>query len=125
MSQNVKGSFSSGASVCLGQFSSPLMIPTAKGLTGTYQLKLTIPNNAGAAGGPSTIDASNTAKTQKSTDGGFSWVDQTTYNSAQALTLVTVVGPDNLPATPAEQWRLALVSQQALKSMEYSLSMEN
>ena len=134
MTAIVKGSFqNTGPSamaigtLLLGQgglVSEPLVIPTQKGLLGTYQMKVTIPNNAGASGGPSVIDASNTVKTQKSTDNGRTWADVTTYNSAQLGTLVTVAGPDNIPATLSEQWRLALVAQQVMKSMEYELSLE-
>ena len=102
-----------------GPVSQPLVIPTQKGLTGTYSLKLTIPNDA-----KSVIDASNTVKTQKSTDNGRTWTDQVTYNAAQLGTLVTVVGPDNLPNTLSEQWRLALVAMQPLKVMDYELSLE-
>ena len=134
MTAIIKGSFSNTGpsafaigTALLGQggpVSEPLVIMTQKGLTGTYQLKLTIPNNAGAGGGPSTIDASNTVKTQKSVDNGLTWADGATFNSAQLATLITVVGDDNLP-TASEQWRLALVAQQAVKTMEYELSLEN
>ena len=133
MTAVVKGSFSTtGPSAFAlgaveGPVSSPLVILTQKGLTGTYQIKVTIPNNAGAGGGPSTIDASNTVKLQKSILNGASfssWTDVVTYNSAQLATLVTVVGDDNLP-TASEQWRVALVSQQAGKSLEYEIALDN
>ena len=103
MSQNVKGTFSSAGSVAVGQLSDVLAIPT-----GVTNMRLTL-------GG--TIDASNTVKSQKSTNGGQTWADQTTYNSAQSAVAVTVAA--------GEQWRLCLVTQQALKTMDYSLSAES
>lgn len=103
MSQNVKGTFASGKSSNAGsQFSDVLVIPT-----GVTSMRLNI---AGA------IDASNTVKTQKSTN-GLTWSDQTTYNSAQTNTSVSVAH--------GEQWRLALVASEALKSINYSLSAES
>jgi hypothetical protein len=62
MSQNVKGNFASASSSNLGQTSDVLVIPS-----GVTSMLLTL-------GG--TIDASNTAKTQKSTNSGQTWVDQ-------------------------------------------------
>lgn len=129
MSAVVKGSFSNTgpSAFALGAVEGPvseaLVILTKKGLEGTYQLDITIPNNE-ATGGPSTINASNTVKTQKSVNNGITWTDVTTYNSAQNATLVTVVGTDGLP-TASEQWRVALVSQQAGKSLEYELALDN
>lgn len=125
MSACVRGSFTTvgPSSFTLGAAEGPssemLDIHTQKGLVGTFTLKLSLPNNT-----ESVIDASNTVKTQKSINGGFSWVDQTTYNSAQLETPVTVVGPDNIPATPSELWRVVLVTQQPLKTMHYKLSLE-
>lgn len=107
MPQSIKGTFVSGASVGVGQTSPELMIPS-----GVTTARLTLPNNT-----ISTIDASNTCKTQKSTNGGQTWADQTTYNSAQSNVAVTVAH--------GEVWRLALVTQQALKSMDYELSAQS
>lgn len=103
MSQNVKGTFASAQSVAVGQVSDALVIPT-----GVTSMKLTL-------GG--TIDASNTVKTQKSTNNGQTWADQTTYNSAQTNTAVTVAA--------GEQWRVQNVAQQAFKTLDYSLSAES
>ena len=75
MSQNVKGSFASGASVQIGETSAELVIPS-----GFTTMKLTTVG----------LDASNTVKTQKSTNSGAAWADQTTYNSDQTATAVTV-----------------------------------
>lgn len=103
MSQALKGTFASAQSVNLGQLSPQLVIPF-----GTVTAKLTL---AGA------IDASNTAKTQKSIDNGQTWADQVTYNAAQSNVAVTVVA--------GEQWRLAIVAQQAFKAMDYALLAES
>lgn len=107
MSQVVKGTFSSGASVGVGQTSDALVIPT-----NVTTARLTLLNNS-----ISVIDGSNTVKTQKSTNNGLTWADQTTYNSAQSNVAVTVV--------PGEHWRFSLVTQQALKSMDYELSAQS
>jgi hypothetical protein len=103
MSQNVKGNFASASSSNLGQTSDVLVIPS-----GVTSMLLTL-------GG--TIDASNTAKTQKSTNSGQTWVDQTTYNSAQTNVAVTVAA--------GEQWRVAIVTQQPLKQLHYGMSVES
>lgn len=103
MSQDVKGTFTSAGSVGVGALSADLLIPS-----GCVVMYLSL------AG---TIDASNTAKTQKSTDQGASWSDVTTYNSAQSLTPVTVA--------TGERWRFALVTQQASKDMRYALSAQS
>lgn len=104
MSQNVKGTFASGNSSNAGsQFSAELVIPT-----GVTSMRL----NIGGA-----IDANNTVKSQKSVNNGQTWADQTTYNSAQVNTSVAVAN--------GEQWRLALASEQALKAIDYSLSVES
>jgi hypothetical protein len=102
MSQAVKGSFTSGASVGIGEISAELVIPS-----NYTTMKLSL-------GG--TIDASNTCKTQMSTD-GQAWADQTTYNSAQTNTAITVAH--------GQRWRLVSVTQQALKAMDYGLSVES
>lgn len=111
MSQNIRGTFASGQSSGVGQTSAELMIPS-----GVTSAKLTIPNDSTHPVN-STIDASNTVKTQKSTNGGQTWTDQTTYNSAQSATAITVAH--------GEVWRLVLVTQQAGKSMSYELSVQS
>lgn len=103
MSQNVKGSFASAASFNSGALSDALVIPS-----GVTTMRLTL------AG---TIDGSNTCKTQKSTNSGQTWTDQTTYSSAQSAVAVTVAH--------GEQWRVAIVTQQAFKQLDYSLSAES
>lgn len=103
MAQNVKGTFFSGGSSAIGQASAVLVIPT-----GVTAMKLTLSGS---------IDASNTVKTQKSLNNGQAWSDQTTYNSAQTSTSVTV--------DAGEQWRLVLVAQQATRGILYGLSAES
>lgn len=102
MSQAVKGSFTSGASVNVGVNSDALVIPS-----GVTSMKLTTVG----------LDGSNTVKTQKSTNNGQAWADQTTYNSDQTSTAVTVAH--------GEQWRLFVISQQATKTIAYTLSAES
>lgn len=65
------------------------------------------------------LDASNTVKTQKSTDNGSSWTDVTTYNSDQASTVIT-------PGSN-EQFRLTSVLLQVAsnKQIAYKLSRES
>jgi hypothetical protein len=48
---------------------------------------------------------------------GGAWVDQTTYNSDQTNTAVTVAA--------GEEWRLVQVTQQAIKDVRYKLSCES
>jgi len=114
MPQIVKGTFTAGGSVNLGQVSDVLVIPTPSNApaVNASSMKVTLLNN-----GHSVIDASNTVKTQRSVNNGLTWVDQTTYNSAQARTNVSV--------NAGEQWRLALVSQQQGRSLDYELSIES
>jgi hypothetical protein len=102
MSQKIAGTFASATGVLLGLTSAQLVIPSTP-----VQAKL---NTTG-------LDASNTIKTQKSTDNGITWVDQTTYNSDQTNTLVTVAH--------GEQWRVFLLAQQAGKQIQYSFGVEN
>lgn len=103
MSQKIAGSFASGGSATLGQISDVLVIPS-----NVTTARLNLSNN---------IDASNTCKTQKSTNSGGSWADQTTYNSAQSNVAVTVAN--------GEQWRIAQVAGQATKQIGYSFSAES
>jgi len=102
MSQAVKGSFASGGSVQIGETSAELVIPSS-----VTSMKLSTTG----------LDASNTVKTQKTTNNGYTWVDQTTYNSDQTATAVTVAH--------GEQWRLAHVAGQALKTIGYTMSVES
>ena len=102
MSQNIKGSFASTSVSILGVSSDVLVIPSS-----TVSAKLTTTG----------LDGSNTIKSQKSTNSGASWTDQTTYNSDQTATSVTVAH--------GEQWRLVVVSQQVSKTISYSFSAES
>lgn len=63
------------------------------------------------------VDASNTVKTQRSTNNGLTWIDVTTYNSEQSATVLT-------PAA-GEQYRLACVALQAGKQIGYKLTRES
>jgi hypothetical protein len=62
------------------------------------------------------LNASNTVKTQKSTN-GLNWTDQTTYNSNQSALAV--------PVASGERWRLVVVAQQAGRNVEYAMSAES
>lgn len=98
MSQNVKGTFASGASVQIGETSAELVMPT-----GSASLKLTTTG----------LDANNTVKTQKSLNSGHTWADQVTYNAEQAATVIAAVH--------GEQWRLVHVAGQAVKRIDYEM----
>lgn len=102
MSQKIAGSFACGATVQIGAASAQLVVPSTP-----VQAKL---NTIG-------LDANNTIKTQKSTDNGVTWADQTTYNADQTNTLVTVAH--------GEQWRIFQLAQQAFKTVQYSFGVEN
>ena len=99
MTAEVAGTFANGQSVGLGIRSDVLVIPS-----NYTSMQLTL-------GGA--IDASNTVKTRKSTNGGQTWADQTTYNSAQADTAVTVAH--------GEAWVLETVAGQANKEISYRM----
>lgn len=99
MTAEVSGTFANGGSVGVGIRGDVLVIPS-----GYTSMQLTL-------GG--SIDASNTVKTRKSTNGGQTWADQTTYNSAQTDTAVTVAH--------GEQWVLETVSGQANKQITYRM----
>jgi hypothetical protein len=103
MSQKIRATFVSGQSVNAGQISDVLMIPT-----GVTSALLNIVGD---------IDGSNTVKTQKSTNNGYSWADQTTYSSQQINVAVTVVA--------GEQWRAVCNSVQPNKLIALSLSVES
>jgi hypothetical protein len=102
MSQKIAGTFASASGVLLGLRSAQLVIPSTP-----VQAKL---NATG-------LDASNTIKTQKSTDNGVTWVDQATFNSDQVNTGIAVAH--------GEQWAIFLLAQQAGKQIQYSLGVEN
>jgi hypothetical protein len=63
------------------------------------------------------LDGSNTVKTQKRTTPGGTFADQTTYNSDQASTVVTVAH--------GEEWRILQVTQQATKDIRYRMNCES
>lgn len=63
-------------------------------------------------------DASNTIKTQRSDDDGYSWTDDTTYNSEQAATVIT-------PANTSRQYRGVGVALQASRHLGYKMSRES
>ena len=99
MTAEVAGTFANGQSVGVGIRGDVLEIPS-----GYTSMQLTL-------GG--SIDESNTVKTRKSTNGGQTWTDQTTYNSAQTDTAVTVAH--------GEQWVLETVSGEANKQITYRM----
>ena len=98
----VAGTFATGQNAVSGNASDPLDVPN-----GTTTMRLTLTG----------LDGSNTVKTQKTTDSGSSWSDQSTYNSDQSNVAVTVAA--------GEQWRVIGVTQQALKDIRYKLSAES
>lgn len=98
----ISGSFDSAGSIALGVPSGPVVIPS-----NCTSAKLSL----------SGLDASNTVKTQKSTNNGQSWADQVTYNSVQTNTAITVV--------PGEHWRLVVVAQQVTKHIDYRFTCES
>lgn len=98
---NLQETFTTGAGGSVGNVSDVMVVPT-----GVTSAKLTTVG----------LDGSNTVKTQKRVAGG-AWADQTTYNSDQANTAITVAA--------GEEWRLVQVSQQATKDVRYKLSAES
>ncbi len=62
-------------------------------------------------------NASNTLKTQKSTNNGVTWADQTTYSSEQTAAVI--------PTLAGEHWRLVAVAQQQYRDLGYRLSRES
>ena len=100
---NTQGSFTTGSVASTGgQFSDTLNPPS-----GMTVMKLTLTG----------LDGSNTVKTQKRTTPGGTFVDQTTYNSNQSAVSVTVAAGD--------EWRVALVSAQPIKTLAYKMSCES
>jgi hypothetical protein len=102
MPQALMGTFSTGQSAVVGQSSGPIVIETGK-----TTARLTVTG----------LNGSNQVKTQKSTNNGQTWADQTTYSSAQTNVGVTVVA--------GEHWRLVTTAQQALRDIPYKFSMES
>jgi hypothetical protein len=101
MPANVQGTFATGSNPVSGNTSDVLEVPT-----GVTSAKLTTTG----------LDASNTIKTQKRTAGG-TWADQTTYNSDQTNTAVTVAA--------GEEWQIVGVTQQAFKDLRFKFTAES
>jgi hypothetical protein len=99
----VQGTFTTGsvAVTSANQASDVLCVPT-----GMTSMKLTTTG----------LDGSNTLKTRKRTAGG-TFADQTTYNSDQSATVVTVAA--------GEEWQAVQVTQQATKDVRFKLSCES
>jgi len=98
---NLQETFATGSDPVSGNNSDVMTVPT-----GTTTALLTITG----------LDASNTVKTQKRTAGG-TFADQTTYNSNQTNTAVTVAA--------GEEWRIVGITQQAFKDIRYKFSCES
>lgn len=101
MPANVQGTFATGSNAVSGNASDVLEVPTS-----VTSAKLTTVG----------LDASNTIKTQKRT-AGAAWVDQTTYNSDQTNTAITVAA--------GEEWQIVGVTQQAFKDLRFKLTAES
>lgn len=101
MPANVQGTFATGSNPVSSNTSDVLEVPT-----GVTSAKLTTVG----------LDASNTIKTQKRT-AGAAWVDQTTYNSDQTNTAITVAA--------GEEWHIVGVTQQAFKDLRFKLTAES
>lgn len=102
MAQTVQGTFATGQAASVGNASDALLIHSS-----ITSMKLTTVG----------LDGSNTIKTQKRTTPGGTWADQTTYNSDQTSTAVTVAA--------GEEWRLVQVSQQATKDVRFKMTLES
>lgn len=103
----VQGTFATGANAVAGNTSDVIDVPSFNVAFAAPTMKLTTVG----------IDGSNTIKTQKSTNSGTSWADQTTYNSDQTNTAITVAA--------GEQWRVVGITQQSTKDIRYKLSLES
>lgn len=103
----VQGTFATGSNPVAGNASDVVDVPSYNTAFAAPTMKLTTLG----------LDASNTIKTQKITAPGTAWADQTTYNSDQTNTAITVA--------PGEQWRVVGVAQQAFKDIRYKLSLES
>lgn len=102
MSQAIAGTFVTVTIAVPGAVSADLLIPR-----GPTQAKLTLTG----------LDASNTVRTRKRTSPGAAWSNQTTFNSDQNGTAVTVA--------EGEQWSLELVAVQTMRSIGYKFSVES
>lgn len=103
----VQGTFTNGSNPVAGNTSDVIDIPEYNRAFSAPTMKLTTVG----------CNASNTLKTQKSTNNGSTWADQTTYNSEQTNTPIAV--------NPGEQWRVVNVAEQAITDLRYKLSMES
>jgi hypothetical protein len=103
----VQGTFATGANPVSANASDVVDVPSFNPAFAAPTMKLTTVG----------LDASNTIKTQKSTNNGSTWVDQTIYNSDQTNTPIAVAAQ--------EQWRVIGVTQQATKDIRYKLSLES
>lgn len=102
MAQVVQGTFATSSPASVGNASDSLVVHSS-----TTTMRLTTTG----------LDGSNTIKTQKRTTPGGTWADQTTYNSDQTNTAVTVAA--------GEEWRVVQVTQQATKDVRLKLSLES
>ena len=102
MAQVVQGTFATGPTSSVGNVSDSLLIHSS-----ITTMRLTLVG----------LDGSNTVKTQKRTSPGGSFVDQTTYNSAQTFVAVTVAA--------GEEWRVFQVTQQVQRDVQYKMSLES
>lgn len=101
----IAGTFTTGTSTAvLGNVSDTLVPGT---VAAGKQMKLTLTG----------CDASNTCRTEKRTTPGGAWSPVTTYNSNQNGTLVTVA--------TNEEWRLAALTAQAQKSLQYVMDAQS
>jgi len=99
---NIQGTFATGATASVGNAADVLNVHSS-----ITSMKLTITG----------LDGSNTVKTRKRTTSSAAWADQTTYNSNQTATVVTVAAN--------EEWQLVQVTQQATKDITYKMSLES
>lgn len=104
MSQNITGTFAGSAgATSRNQLSATLVIPS--GVT-TARLNLS-----------GQIDTNNRVTTMKSTNNGYSWTAQATYNAAQTNVAITVAH--------GEHWQFLAFTAEAGKVVNYSLSVES
>lgn len=96
------GTLTTGRNAVSGNAGATLIVPT-----GRTTMRLTLTG----------LDGSNTVKTQKRALPSAAFVDQTTYNSNQSNVAVTVAA--------GEEWRVLSITQQAAKSIQYTLSCES
>lgn len=105
-SAHISGTFTGGSTDHAGalyQGSAELLIPA-----GVTSARLTL------TGG---LTANDRVRTQRSTDGGDTWTNQTVYNSDQNATNVTVV--------PGHRWRIVTVNLRANRDINYLFTVES